>query len=297
MHWSHRLHELSLEQLEQLIREIGPVASLTRELDVKALMAKVEGLKRELALPLVTAPEDRIDEGDSHRKALTQLLINNQPSKVELMELSQHLGGYGQKIFVRAVRHYGNDATRRGLNSVVEEILLKLQQKAAEDGRIDGDEASEDFDQTAEEIAPDLEMRQVLADEWDIHSPADFEMMIQAMALIAKEEPNLWIQSGRSAQHQQTSKARRLYEEAKRYGCTPQCIVDWRIAQNKPMNPNAIYKRPDGLQIWGNGDPVVMDKQGNPRRPMSTFFGQKLDGEVPHDFEMRDWVKRAYPNG
>ena len=296
-HWVHRLPDLTLEQLDELIAEIGPVAPLTREYNAKALMAQLPGLKRQHAILLVTASADKTDPGDFHSKLLKQLLLQHEFTSKQVLNLTQFMGEFGLKVYGRAVRAYDNDSVQKGLNDVISEILLKIQQDATGEAGIDGEEVSDAFDEQAQQIAPDLKLREYLRDEWDIESAEDFEMMIQAMMIIAKESPNEWIQSGRSTQDQQTIRARRLYQDSKMYPCSPKALWEWRRSEDRDRSPNAIFKRPDGVEIWGNGDRVIYDADGNARRPMQTIFGKEVpDGSVPMDFEMRDMVKRAYPD-
>lgn len=71
-----------------------------------------------------------------------------------------------------------------------------------------------------------------------------------------------------------------LYETAKANGCSPVEWVQWKkdkaLVKAGEVNPGAIINVPGGGQIWGDGEPVRKDKEGNPRRRSIDIFGNEV---------------------
>lgn len=90
--------------------------------------------------------------------------------------------------------------------------------------------------------------------------------------------------------------ARKLYEESSAKNTSPEAIIEWRQLMKTQLNPNVIYTRPDGQQIWGTGEAVIRDKDGHPRRKAFTIFGTEVaSSEVPDIRDIAHQVRRAYP--
>lgn len=294
------LTRLSDEQLQELVEEVGSdCRPLAVEINARMLMGRLPWLGRVHALRLITDAEEVADEGSTIEKMLAHLFVRSEMSMGEVQDLRAYLGPFGIKVLNRAIRRYQRDPAKRGRNQLAEDLLLGIYETHKDEEDLDGDKASAEFTQHAKSFEPDLKLRQLLADEYDIHSPADFASMLQAMRIVAKANQSTWLRGGRDMQDALTRKARRLYEDAKAQPCSPQALWDWRrLVESGQMakNPNAVYRRPDGVEIWGNGDLVTKDKDGNISRVMETIFGIKMpQGSVPLEHELMDMVQRAYP--
>jgi hypothetical protein len=63
------------------------------------------------------------------------------------------------------------------------------------------------------------------------------------------------------------------------------------------LQPSTIFRRPDGVEMFGDGLPVLRDKDGNPRRPMAGFLGETVPTEsVPTDMELKNMARSAWPD-
>ena len=63
------------------------------------------------------------------------------------------------------------------------------------------------------------------------------------------------------------------------------------------MTENVIYRRPDGVEVWGDMTPVLRDRDGAPRRGMAGFLGMTVpEGSIPTDREIQDMAKIAWPD-
>lgn len=296
-HWHQKLPNLSIEQLQALIKELGEIAILTRELNAKLLMAALPGLDRDDAITLVSAQESIADEGERHRQVLQLLFVRHQLTVKQIGQLRPYLGGFGLKVLARALWGYSHDPAYKGTEEAIGVLLREMQRQAEAEGRIQGEKLEDVFDSCDQE-SPDLRMREILRDDWGIESAADFEMLILAMALTAKKNQNEWMRGNRQQLNVLTKKARRLYERGKANNVSPAKIVEWDDWKQTQNNPNAVFVRPDGIEVWGDGERVIRDKNGQPCRPMASLFGGDVPvGSIPSDLDMREWVRRAWPEG
>lgn len=302
-HWIHRLHKLSLDQLDDLLKEVGPAAPLTREFNIKSLMSRLQGLNRAIAVTLVMSTKSTLlgsNQGDPTADALAQQMIKCRFNLTELGDISLFCGEEGLKTFERAVDRYKRDPVFKGTSEMVQSLLLRgleNQISAENDGNKYTDEqVQSDIETHADQYSEMMRTRQWLRDEFNIESRKDYAYMLQALRITYKSDKAKWASSSRADLNALTRSAFRLYKAAKLYPCSPQTLVDWRKIKSQPLSPNSIYLRPDGVQIWGSGDLVIYDKNNNPRRPIDTIFGLKMpEGAVPLDTEMEAMIDKAFP--
>lgn len=185
-HWRDSLPTLSIEQLEELIAELGQIAVLTRELNAKLLMAGLPSLKRDLALVLVSI--DRSTRGateDPIAKELLQVFLRHQPTMKELGELRIHCSEWGAKCWSNAVGYYLKDPVRQGAESIGQELMLqalkKQQDAEATGGEYTDEQAQQDAEAAAEALAGRMRLRAYLRDELGIESAEDWLMMKEAL--------------------------------------------------------------------------------------------------------------------
>lgn len=300
-HWSERLADLSVDQLQDLITEIGPVAPLTRELNAKLLMRHISGLPREIALILIAAEDAWVaGSSDPHSELIAALFARSGCSEAKLMDLLQFCGDGGRKVFQRAVRRYltGPSYMAQAINGHETLDYVMRQQIDADP---DGVKAAADAEACTDEFADaDRESaRQWLRDACGINDPGDWAMMLDALQCIRREDPQAFNRPGLQARNAITKRALRLMERARAYGCTPSKLMEWKKLRTQigtsACNPNSIYVRPDGQQIYGDGTPVMRDKDGQPRRRVSTIFGVDMaEGSVPSADEIRQKMQQAY---
>lgn len=297
-----RIEEFGVEQLLELIRELGEIAILTRELNAKSLMAALPGMKRKMALILVSAQKDtRSAVSDPVARALCQLLIRHQPTGSELTTLMGYCldSEFGSQCFRRAVGYYYADPVAQGKSELTESLFLdglEKQAKAEAGGTEYTDEQVEQDFEAVAKAQEQLRLREWLRDEYDIESPQDFYWMLDALRCVWKKQGTSFIRSSSNDLNQLTRQARRLYERAKSYPCAPSVVVAWDEAKRTGLKVNTVYKRPDGVEIWGDGKLVIRDKDGKMSRPTDTIFGKTMaEGTVPMDFELAGLVNRAYP--
>jgi len=218
-------------------------------------------------------------------------------SREALESMCAMCGEWGQLVFKAAIDAYDKDPTQAAKDQMIEMLLLEAQdRREGKDDPIDGEEVESEFE-TGAEAAPDLALRQHLAERWGIESPEDFEMMMDAMVCIRKKNQNTWLRCKRPEQNRLTREARALYERASSARCSPSALMEWDSVKWSDAQANVIFVRPwDKVEIWGNGDLVVYDDQGSPTRAMPTIFGKDAaQSDVPMDYQMRDLMRRAYP--
>lgn len=143
--WINRVHELSIDQLEELIRELGPIAVLQKELNAKILMHRMKGLPRQLALLLIDSRPDQVLTPQVEQ--LEQVLAKNRFTESELANLKSFCNEGGSVLLQRAIAKYMKNPIRDGINRAVQEILGKAAKRQKQKG--------EDF--TAEDAQRDLE--------------------------------------------------------------------------------------------------------------------------------------------
>jgi hypothetical protein len=300
-HWRDSLPNLSIEELEELIAELGQIAVLTRELNAKLLMAALPSLKRDLALVLVSV--DRSTRGsteDPIAKDLLQVFLRHQPTMKELGELRIHCSEWGAKCWSNAVGYYLKDPVRQGAESIGQELMLqalKRQQEAeAAGGEYTDEQAQQDAEAAAEALEGRMRLRAYLRDELGIESAEDWRMMKDALVCVSKKYKDLWQQGSRETLNALTREAKRLMDRARSMNSTPSKLTRWAEQKAKGLSANVVYQRPDGVYVWGSGELVIWDKDGTtPRRPMDTIFGKTMpEGSVPLDFEMDQMVNEAF---
>lgn len=259
-------------------------------------MARLPGLSRSLALLMLNGkhgPTSTVTGRDVARFA-----IQAGTAREELESLCTMCGEWGQLVFKAAIDAFDKDPTQAAKDQMIEMLLLEAQdRREGKEEPVDGEEVESEFEAGAE-AAPDMELRQHLADRWGIESAEDFEMMMEAMQIVRKENENTWLRCSRGVQNQLTKEARALYERAHSAQCPPSKLREWDALQWSENQANVIYIRPwDKVEVWGNGDLVIHDEDGNPTRAMPTVFGKDAaQSDTPMDYAMRDMVRRAFPD-
>lgn len=265
-------------------------------------MKQLPGLHRDLALVLVsTTKTTRSATEDPFAKQLLQVFLRLKPTRRELSELRSYCSEMGAACWDSATRYYQADPVYQGAAEIADELLLgtaKRQQEAQDHGdAFDDDRATQELRDAADGYQEQLRLRDRLRDEYGLESAADWRMMVEAMRCSVRAYRGEWQRGDRQALRDLTREARRLLRKAQSMNSTPQVVADWEALMQNPsgMKPNVIYRRPDGISIWGDRALVVWDKDGNPCRPMDTIFGKVMaEGSVPLDYEMEDMVRRAW---
>ena len=296
--WINEIHKLSIEQLEELIRELGPIAVLQKELNAKILMHRMKGLSRQLALLLIDSRPDQIRTQQVEQ--LEVVLAKNRFTETELANLKSFCNEGGSVLLQRAIAKYMKNPIRDGMNRAAQEILGKASQRAQQKGdQFTAEEAQRGFEEDVEDFGEEakrLRLREFLRDEFGIESKEDFLRLVVAVKMIEKTRPELVQRGDLKSRNTAIKEARKLYEEAKSKDCSPKAIIEWRDLMKTKLNPNMIYTRPDGQQIWGNGEAVIRDKDGHPRRKAITIFGTEVPtSEVPDMDDVARDVWAAYP--
>ena len=265
-------------------------------------MERLKGLTREYAVILVMSVRSTLQGqgGDPTADLIARLMVKNKLNLKELTDISLFCGEEGLKTYRRAIDRYKRDPSVRGTAEMAENLLLRglENQVAAEDvGKEYSDEqVQQDVENAADQYADMMRTREWLRDEFNIESRQDYAWMMQALRITFKSDRAKWLKGDRAGLNALTREAFKLYRQAKSYPCSPRTLTDWRKTRSQPMNPHAVYRRPDGVEVWGSGELVIRDKNGAPKRPMDTIFGLKMpEGSVPMDFEMDKLVDQAYP--
>ena len=297
-HWTHRLDQLTLEQLEELIQELGPSAPLTREHSAKVLMKALVGLPRDLALLLVSADVDHTGYSTQNGRRVAHFAIQAGLKRKDLDNLLGVVGSYGMRVLGYAMQEFDKDPTQVAKDQTIEMFLLNAEDRregTPED--VDGKEVENEFN-TAAGAVPDLELREHLRDVWGIDSPEDFEMMLQALYCIRKDNRSDWMDCSRATQNAYTKQARSLFVRAAEKRCPPIALIEWEGLEWGEQYRHEMRVRPwDKLLVWGNGDAVVLNSKGEPSRTMPTIFERETpEGDVPSERDMREMMRKAYPN-
>lgn len=261
------------------------------------------GLNRDLALLLVSATkETRGATNDPSADQFAQVLVKCRSTSRELNDAMVFCqdSPYGLKCFRTAVGYYLKDPVAKGHRDLAEMLLLRGLEKQvtaeAEGEEYSDDQVQQDIETEADRMQEMLRLRDWLRDEFDIESRQDFAWMMDALRCVWRADKERWLKGSRADLNQLTRQARRLYERAKNYPCPPSVVVEWDGVQRRGLQANTIYKRPDGVVMWGSGELVFYDRNGDPQRPQDTIFGKKMpEGSVPFDFEMTELVDRAFP--
>lgn len=284
-----------------MIKDVGECAPLTKEYRIKLLMEKLPGAERDLAKLLVTT--DKSTQGSTSDVCADQLAVLFAREKLttsEITDLRAHCSEQGGKAIDRAFRRYKQDPVYKGRAELANTLLLKGledQVKAEEGGKKYSDEqVKKDVDSASDAYEEMMRLRQYLSDEYNIESKADYRMMMDALRVTYRANKEFWQKGNRQVLNQLTRQAKKLYDSAKNYRCSPSHLHDWRQLKKKPMNPNAVYRRPDGVEIWGSGELVIQTPDG-PKRPVQTIFGKVMgEGSIPMSYEMDEIIKNAFPD-
>jgi hypothetical protein len=294
---------LSLEQLNELIQEFGPVPPLVREVQIRGLQDRLKGLPRHLALMLVNPlPEKAAVEGPAREVA--QFLVWNRLTDAEIGDVAQFCGDQAIRLWIRAVQLFNQDPAKQAIDAALNEVIFgawqRRQQGEAKGGNLTGEEAKTAAEEDADSFDESLRVREFLRDNLGIEGPEDLLMWVEAMEVVHQQHKSEWPHLDLQGYNRMVRKARWFFVEARKMNSTPQAIADWReLVRSGRMRsqPNAIFRRPDGVEIFGDGIPVLRDKDGNRRRPMAGFLGEMIPaGSVPTDMELKNMARSAWPD-
>lgn len=298
-HWIHRLHLLSLEELERLKSdpEVGPCQPIQLEYTIKLLMAKMPSLRRELALVLVSAKVDPSGT-KSHcvlSDELARVFIKSQATEALTAEVALMCNEIGMVIFRRALIKYQASEEYKAIELSTDELFIHLD-------RQDAKESAQESAQAFTEDFPDNDrdwLRNHLRETYGLNSPEDWEHLKQARYCIAKENPELVHQFGWKSARRLSKMAFSLYETAKANGCSPGEWLQWKktraLIRSGKVNPGSIINIPGGGHVWGDGEPVRRDKDGKPRRRAIDIFGNEVAENEATDISAIDrMVQQAY---
>ena len=265
-------------------------------------MAKLPTLRREIALVLVSAKSDPsgTKKSCSISDELAKVFIANKATDVLARDVSTMCNEVGLTILRRALIKYKASAQYKAVELSAEELFAYL------DG-LKGEADQEKTQETAEEFTEDFEsdererLRAYLRDTYGLNSAEDWEHLKQSRYCVAKENPELLRQAGRQSARRLSKMAFALYETAKANGCSPVEWVQWKkdkaLVKSGKVNPRSIINVPSGGQIWGDGEPVRRDKDGNPRRRSIDIFGNEVAENEKSDIDkIDDLMDRAYRN-
>lgn len=296
---------MSLEQVENLIEELGDkmpagmVKPLRTEYEVKLLMQLLPTLKRPLSLALVTAQRD---PSGSKRYCtlsdeLASVFVHNRATESKLQSAFMMCSEAGQKVFTRARGKYEGTPDFQTVVLNAEELFEQVD-SLEHDQEDQAQTTAEDF--TADLPQDDAEwLRNYLRDTFGLESPQDWEYLKQARRCIAEQRRDLMNRPGRKTKRVLSKLAFDLYETAKANDCSPVAWLEWKKTKadvaNGRINPLSIITVPGGRQIWGDGEPVRPDGNGQPRRKAIDIFGREVaDNEQPDIQKIDEMVQKAY---
>lgn len=257
-------------------------------------------LNRSIALLMVTSHND--PEGNSTTYALSEQLADVFSRcgffDGQLGEVRGMCSEGGQKMFDRAVRRYKKSPRYES----TEISALDLMQRFDDcDEKTTGEQAQAAADQYAEQLEEEEadRLKDILRDQFGIESWDDWYRLIDARRCIAKSNPELLERGGLKNHRAFAKRANDLAESSKSKDCTPSTLVKWRDTQARIRqgieNPLSIIPVPGGGDVWGNGEPVLRDKEGNPRRRVIDIFGKEVPENRKSDVdEINEMVVKAY---
>ena len=173
-------------------------------------------------------------------------------------------------------------------------------QAEAEGQECTADEAQAAAEQDADSYDQSMRLREFFRDNLGIECPKDLVMWVESMEMVYRQNSREWPQLDLHGYNRMVKQARSIFMEARRMNSTPQAIADWReLVRSGRMQsqPNAMFRRPDGVEIFGDGIPVLRDKDGNRRRPMAGFLGEMIPMDlVPTDMALKNMARAAWPD-
>ena len=289
---------LSLDQLSELIQQFPGQPALVKEIGIKSLMQRVSGLSRALALKLHYR-EDPWQSGSTEKDSeiLAMLFVRNRFTRKELNDLAMFCGDGGLKLFKRAVSRWEKDEVPQFTSLAIAEVMKRSDD--AEDAK-EGSSTMQELDSHLAEFDESYRLREVLLHDYGIESEEDWLKWKQASAIIRKQNRRLWLTPTLKARNSITKKTKALFDRAKTFrdDCWPAEVVMWDEYRRTPAsqrNPNQIMTRPDGVAVWGDGEVVIYDAEGKPRRKVLSLFGNEVaEGSEPDFGQLESMVRRAY---
>ena len=287
---------LTLEQLHQLLHDIGPNPNLLRAINIGSLREQLPGLDYPTAQHLVLGDREVWFEGGEYPVVdlLEVLLSQRRLTTVEATSVRATLSDAGRKTWDRAWSRYVHGPAFRELQADLEHVAGAACRDQSTDGEPDGEQALNAAREAAEEI-PGGDAALKWLEAYGIDSPFEYARLVDAITIVVKTHPKKkrtdWLMA----------KALRLLEQARATGdrCMPTELIRWKETKQQirsgKVKPNVILTAPDGRKIYGDGRSCVLDKDGNPRRAMPTPFGLPIpESEVPSPEEIRQAMARRF---
>ena len=304
-HWIHRLHLLSLAELEKLKAdpEVGPCQPIELEYNIKLLIARLPKLSRDVALVLHNANQDS-SGGRTHcdvSDELSRVLIHNKATESLMRDIALMCNEIGLKVLRRGIAKYKASPQYKAVELSSDELFAHLDDNKGGSSNNDPQKTVEAFTEDFPEDDREW-LRSHLRDTYGLHSAEDWEHLKQARRCIAEERADLLGKRGHKTARTLSKLAHDLYTTAKANDCSPAEWIEWRktkaLVRDGKVHPGSIINVPGGKQIFGDGEPVRPDSQGRPRRTAIDIFGRevaanemadvhKIDNMVRNAFEKR----------
>ncbi len=304
MSYPENFEALSLEQLNELIQQFGPLVPLVREVQVRGLQSKLKGLSRRLALLLVN-PLAEHEPVDPQAKQIADVIAANRLTDSEIAEVAQFCGEQSVRVWSRAVSFYSRSTAKQATDSALDELLLNAWQRQhqaeAKGQSFTAEEARAAVDDDADSYDEQLRLREFFSETMGIDSPGDLAMWVQSMEQVFQAHAREWPDLDLKGYRVMVKRARGIFNTAQRLNSTPETVARWnalRLNGSMKSQPNMIFLRPDGTEVFGDGEPVLRDKDGlNPRRPMAGFLGDAVrESPMPTDTVLKDMARSAWPD-
>ena len=288
--------ELSTEQINELISELGPKSALVKEMQIRGLMSRLKGLPRNLAILLVNPIQADIDKP---AKLISDLFIKNRLTDNELLEAGLHIHEGAWRIWQKAKQLYDAHPERKAIRDNLNEVVLGAHyafEKAEANGiEYSDEEAFQTVMEATSKLEEKMRMKTFFRDQFGIECSGDFGMWIEALTVTKRLYPNDWKQNDRHGRQRKINFAAKLFEEARSINTTPKILMEWKTMDRRKMNPNMVYRRPDGIEIFGDGGYVFRGPDGEPRRGMTIFPGRVVaEGSIPDDIELMRMAALAF---
>ena len=295
---------LSEDQLNVMVAELGPLPPLMRELQIRGLQARVKGLPRHLGV-MLTIPVAETAVISEPAKQIAQLLAQSRLTDSELNDAALCVDSGAMRLWIRAVGHYKQEPTFKAVDAALSEVVLKawMRQKAASDEGTDltEEEAQAAAEQDVDSYEETMRLRDFFRDHWGVESAADLRMWVESMEAIYQQHKEEWPSLDLQGYNRMVKRAFAVFTEARRMNSTPMAMAAWRElvkSGRMKLQPLMIFRRPDGVEQFGDGLPVLRDKEGkNPRRPMAGLLGEMVpEGCTPSDVQLKNQARSAWPD-
>lgn len=288
--------ELSTDQINELISEVGPLPALVKEMQIRGLMSCIKGLPRNLAILLVNPIQASIDKP---AKLISNLFIKNRLTDNELLDTELHIHEGALRIWQKAKQLYNAHPERQAIRDSLNEIVLGAHydfEKAEANGiKYSDEKAFEAVMEATSKLEEKMRMKTFFREQFGIDCIGDLRMWIEALMVTKRLYPNDWKRNDRHGHQRKINFAAKLFEEARSINTTPTILAEWKTMDRRKMNPNMVYRRPDGIEVFGDGGYVFRGPDGEPRRGMTIFPGRVVaEGSIPDDVELMRMAELAF---